>query len=235
LLAGAAERFEFGLLGGAGSRAGVLAGVELDGFDAEFFCEVDLLWVGVEEQAYSDAGGFQFVDRAGDGFAVADDVETALGGDFFAAFGDERCLIGANVASDRDDIFRGGEFQVQLDGHRLAEDAEVAVLNVAAVFAEVEGDAVGPAEFRERGRPDGVRLVGAASLPDSGDVVDIYAEKGHESNDTRGAGDGKWAGGLVRVESRRRRDAEEYSIRSFACRVNLRASASRRFVRCLVW
>jgi hypothetical protein len=67
-------------------------------------------------------------------------------------------------------------------------------LDVAAVLAEVERDAVGPAEFGERGRPDGVRLVGAASLPDGGDMVDIYAEQGHEGNDTREPGGGKWAG-----------------------------------------
>ena len=66
-------------------------------------------------------------------------------------------------------------------------------MDMAAVFAEMERDAVGPAEFRERGRPDGVGLVGAASLPDGGDVVDVDAKKSHESNDTRGAGGGKWA------------------------------------------
>jgi hypothetical protein len=193
LLAGFAERFEFGLLGGARGRAGVLACMKLDGFDAEFFCEVDLLGVGVEEQAYSDAGGFELVDGAGDGFAMANNVEAAFGRDLFAAFGHERRLIWPNVAGNRHDIFRGGEFEVQLDGYGLAEDAEVAVLDVAAVFAEVQRNSIRPAELGERGRPNRVRLVGAASLPDSGNVVDIYAEKGHESNDTRGAGDGKWA------------------------------------------
>ncbi len=58
----------------------------------------------------------------------------------------------------------------------FAEDADVAVLDVAAVFPQVDGDAVGSGEFGEGGGVDGVGLDGAAGLADGGDVVDVDAE-----------------------------------------------------------
>ena len=63
-----------------------------------------------------------------------------------------------------------------------AEDPQVAVGDVAAVLAEVEGDAVGPAHFGQRGRPDGVRLVGPPGLPHGGHVIDIDAELRHKAD-----------------------------------------------------
>jgi hypothetical protein len=57
----------------------------------------------------------------------------------------------------------------------------------------VERYPIGPAKLRQRSRPNRVRLIGAASLPDSGNVVNIYAKKSHKSNDTRAPRAGKWA------------------------------------------
>ena len=79
------------------------------------------------------------------------------------------------------DFRLAGHLQVQLDGDGLAEDAQVAVGDMAAVLAEVEGDAVGPAHFGQGGRPDGVRLVGAAGLPNGGHVIDVDAKLRHEA------------------------------------------------------
>ena len=72
-----------------------------------------------------------------------------------------------------------GHFQVQLDRHRLAQDAQVAVRDVAAVFAQMERDAVGPAQFGQGRGPDRVRLISPPRLPDRGHVIDVYAQLRH--------------------------------------------------------
>ena len=107
------------------------------------------------------------------------DVQAAFGGDLLAPLGHERDLVGLYLAGDRQHARLAGHFQVQLDGDRLAQDPQVAVLDVAAVLAEVERDAVGPAQFGQRGRPDRVRLVGPPRLADRGHVVDVDAEFCH--------------------------------------------------------
>ena len=74
---------------------------------------------------------------------------------------------------------RAGHFQVELHGDRLAEHAQVAVLNMAAIFAQMQRDAVGAAQFGQGRGPDRVGLVRAAGLAQRRYVVDIDAEKGH--------------------------------------------------------
>ncbi len=81
-----------------------------------------------------------------------------------------------------------GHFQIELDRDGLPQDAQVALLDVAAVFAEVERDAVRAAQFGQRRCPDGVWLEGPPRLADGGYVVNIDAEFGHYGINSASAG-----------------------------------------------
>ena len=61
-----------------------------------------------------------------------------------------------------------------------SEQADVAVLDVPAVFAEVDGDAVGPSQLGQHGRPDRVRLSPAPGLAERGDMIDVDTESEHD-------------------------------------------------------
>ena len=63
----------------------------------------------------------------------------------------------------------------------LAQAAHVLVLDVAAVLAQVDRDAVGAAEMRFDRRPHGVGLVGSACLPHGRHVIYVDAELNHKS------------------------------------------------------
>ena len=73
----------------------------------------------------------------------------------------------------------GRHLQVELDVDELAQPPHVLVLDVAAILAQVDGDAVGSAQVRFDGRPDRVGLVGAPRLPQRRDVVDVDTEFNH--------------------------------------------------------
>ena len=75
----------------------------------------------------------------------------------------------------------GGHLEVELDVHELAQAAHVLVLDVAAILAQVHGDAVGAAQVRLDGRPYGIGLVRAPRLAQGCDVVDVDAELDHAS------------------------------------------------------
>ena len=64
---------------------------------------------------------------------------------------------------------------------RLAQDAQVAVLDVPPVLAQVYGDAVGARELAQRGRHDGVGVARAALLAQRRDVVDVDVEANHDA------------------------------------------------------
>ena len=76
---------------------------------------------------------------------VAENVEAAFGGQFLPAFGDERHLIRPDGTRDLDDFVHGGHFEIQPLRYGLAENVQVAVLNVPAVLAKMDRDAVGAA------------------------------------------------------------------------------------------
>ena len=70
----------------------------------------------------------------------------------------------------------GGHLEVELDVHELAQASHVLVLDVPAILAQVDGDAVGAAQVRLHRRPHGIGFVRAARLPQRRDVVDVDAE-----------------------------------------------------------
>src|SRR5690606_13844839 len=80
-----------------------------------------------------------------------------------------------------------GEFEIQLHGDCLTEQVEIALLDVAAILAEVERNAVGTSQLGERGRPDRVGFVRHAGLTHRGHVVDVYPQDGHVGGCSRAA------------------------------------------------
>lgn len=99
--------------------------------------------------------------------------------------------MGLDAGGDCHHLISCGHFKVELDAGLGADDVDVAVCHVAAVFAEVHGDAVGVCEFDfvesacdvglaivvEVGW--GVRSCPVASLAERGDVIDVDGEMGH--------------------------------------------------------
>ena len=137
---------------------------------------------GVDEDAGHDAGRRRASRPApSTRFSCADDVEAALGGDLLAALGHQHRHLGPDAAGDADHLVGGRHLEVELDVGELAQPPHVLVLDVAAVLAQVHGDAVGAAQVRLDRGPHRVGLVGAPRLADGGDVVDVDAQLDHRS------------------------------------------------------
>ena len=121
-------------------------------------------------------------DGLGGGRPMGRDVEAPLGRDLLAAFRYERHLVGLHAAGDGDHLRENRPLEIELHLHRPAEHVEIAVLDVAPVLTEVDGDRIGPAELCKRRRPDRVGFDGAARLSERGDMIDVDAERGHETS-----------------------------------------------------
>ena len=141
---------------------------------------LDLGRLGVDEDAGDDAVVGQPADGVGDGGFLGQDVEPALGGDLVAAFGHQHRHLGLESNGDIDHLGGGGHLQVQLDLRLVAQPAHVSVLDVAAILAQMHGDAVGAPQVRLDGGPDRIGFIGTSRLADGGDVVDVDAEFDHE-------------------------------------------------------
>ncbi len=67
--------------------------------------------------------------------------------------------------------------EMNLDG--AANPEQIVVLDMAAVFAQVNGYRGGPRALRRERELDWIRIRGAPRLTQGRDVVDIHAELGH--------------------------------------------------------
>jgi hypothetical protein len=126
---------------------------------------------------------------------VPHDIEAALGGDFLAAFRDEADGVGPQ--GEREGGHRRGAGHLEVEpGADLfrAAGQDVALLDVAAVLAQVDGDAVGARRSQRKARATGsgstVAAHGGAGLPvaglaEGGAVVDVDAEEDHAARKTK--------------------------------------------------
>ncbi len=93
--------------------------------------------------------------------------------------------VGLHLARDLDHLVGGRHLQVEDAAHRLAQQAHVAILDVAAVLAQVHGDAVGAGELDERRRPQRIGIRRAARLAQRRHVVDVDVETDHQRLSSR--------------------------------------------------
>ncbi len=92
--------------------------------------------------------------------------------------------MGFELTSEVDHLVGGCHFEVEFDGDELFEEVDVAVLHVPAIFAEVDGDAIGAAQLGFVGGTDGVGLtegIGAfiAGLAKGRDMIDVDTKLNH--------------------------------------------------------
>jgi len=162
---------------------GEAAGVEFDEIYADLFGGFDLLEVGRDEEAHLDAGAFETVGATAEWFELAGCVEAAFCGHFLASFGDEADNVWFHEKRDLNDFGRIAHLEVKPGFNDVAQFPNVAVLNVAAVFAEMRGDAVSASRFANERGFDGIGFAAfhaaIAGFAESGDVIDVNAELEH--------------------------------------------------------
>lgn len=157
-------------------RMGISPGVQLDRGNAERPRCSDARRIGIDEEAHVDPGVAQLPHHSREPRAAAGDVETAFGGYLLAPLRNDRRLVGPQPARERDDIGARRKLEIEDGAHRRSEALHVAVLDVAAVLAQVNGDAVGARCLALGGGGYGVGNVGSACLPQRGDVIDVHIQ-----------------------------------------------------------
>lgn len=173
------QRVEFARDRGGITRFGVRAGVQFDGVGAGAFRGVDLQRVGIDEERGLDAAGTAARDRIADRGFVAQHVEPALGGQLGALLRHQGDLIGVHRERDPDHLVGDRHLEIQPRLHRLAQNLDVAILDVTPILAQVNGDTGSAGEFGEHGGVHRIGFRGAARLAHGGDVVDVDLESGH--------------------------------------------------------
>ena len=176
---GGQQPVEFGFAGGRGGGVGKGSGVQFDVGRANGHGCFDLARIGVDEKAGRDAGVDQGGDIAGQFGLAAGHAQAPFGGQFLALFRYEADHVGAAFEGDGAHFVGGGHFQVQAGLDCLAQDMDVAVADVPPVFAQMDDDGAGSAEFGQGGGSDRVGAFGQPGLADGGHMIDVDRKQGH--------------------------------------------------------
>ncbi len=134
------------------------------------------LFLGIDEQRDADAHGAKSGDDGQEAFGRARGVEPALGGELVAPLRHQ--AGGMRLVPERDFEHRLGRRHFEIERHRqlARQTRNVVVGDVAAVFAQMGGDAVGAGLGRQPGGAHRIGMPPAARVADGGDVIDVDAK-----------------------------------------------------------
>ena len=104
------------------------------------------------------------------------DIEAALGGALLAPLRHEAGGVRPGLDRDRHHLVGRRHFEIERLGDLGLQPRDVVVADVAAVLAQMRGDAVGAGLDRELGRAHRIGMPPAARVADGRDVVDVDAE-----------------------------------------------------------
>ena len=160
-------------------RLGIGAGVDFTDPRTNGRGRFDLGKVGIDEHARADPGVSQPGHRRAQPLELADDVEPTLGGHFMAALRHQHRHFGLELTGNRDHLVGRRHLEIELDMREFTKAADILILDVTTVFAQMHRDAVGPAQVSFDRGPDRIGFIGAARLADGSHMVDVDAEFDH--------------------------------------------------------
>ena len=117
--------------------------MDLDHRRAQPCRHLDLLRVGGDEQRHPDAGIVEPRDEGRQRIVLADHVQPALGGEFFAPLGHQAHRVGLCRERNPQHVLGRRHLEIQRLRYFGLEAGHVAVADMAAVLAQMRGDAVG--------------------------------------------------------------------------------------------
>ena len=118
----------------------------------------------------------QRLDEMAQVVLAAHDVEAALGGALLALLGHQAAGMRHVAQRDGQHLVGGGHLEVERPGQLALEAGDVVIRDVAAILAQVRGDAVGAGLHGEVRSAQRIGMPAAARVADGRHVVDVDAE-----------------------------------------------------------
>jgi len=169
------NRFPLPLTGTAANIA-ISSGVDFNRVCAGFARSLDLGSIGIDEQAHMNTAVLQAGNGVHDLYPVRDHVETALGGELLSLFRHKARVVRTQLFGKSHHRRRNGHFQIELGCDSLAQPFDVVILNMPAIFAQMNGNAVRAGLFGERRGFKRIGSYGTARLAHGCHMIDIDAE-----------------------------------------------------------
>ena len=150
--------------------------MNLDHRRAQLGRRFDLRRRAADEQRHPDAGMLERMHHRLELRALPDGIEPALGGALGALFRHQADRMRLLLSAMRGHLLGRRHFEIERLVDLRLQPRDVVVADMAAVLAQMRGDAVGAGGDGELGRAHRIGMAPAARIADGGDVVDVDAE-----------------------------------------------------------
>ncbi len=174
---GLADLFQLLLLLCNAIRLGVVTGMQ---FDSCCACALDgknLLLVSIEENRNRAAGLLQTLHCHGNPGFLSGHVQSTLGSQLLGGFRYQTDMFRLDALGNRQHLFGDRHFKIHRRADQLAQQLDIAVLDVTTVLAQMDGNAVCTGLLAQQRRLDRIGITTATGLTHGGDMVDVHTKQ----------------------------------------------------------
>ena len=150
--------------------------MQLDDRRARALGGFDLREIRRDEQRHANAGRGELAHAARHAFHVRGHVESAFGGDLGAILRHQAAVLRPHAHGDLQHLAGESHLEVHARLQQRPQRVHVAILDVPAVFAQMQRDVVGAGLLGQQRGMHRIRIRRAARLAHRGDVIDVDAE-----------------------------------------------------------
>ena len=173
---GRAYAFQFSgtLLGAAGIRIG--PGMQLHNRRARGNASFDLRRIRIDEQRHANPTRRKRRAGIANPVLLRYDIETAFGRQFLAALRHQATIGRLRIGRNGDHGVGDCHFQIDSCQQTLLHQREIALLDMSAVFAQMNRDTVRAGLLCDQRCRHGIRVTGQTCLPQRCDMIDVDAQ-----------------------------------------------------------
>lgn len=158
---------------------GVSARVKLHRVGPQFFGRFDLSKPGVDKKADLNPLPPETRNDPLKDLSFSDDIESALGRNFTPPLGDHTNFFGLEAERNFHNFRVKGHLQIKRPADRLLQAPQIRILNVPAVFPQVDCNSIRSAPHRLPGRFKRVGPFAPPGLAKRRHVIDIHTQFDH--------------------------------------------------------
>ncbi len=153
-----------------------MPGMDLDHWHTNGSGCLDLGQIGIDKQRDPDTGISQLGAKLTQPLLVPYNIKPTFSGQLLTPLRDETAIGRPNAAGDGGHLRGDGHLQVHPRLQKIAQHLDIAILDMAPVFAQMQGDRVRPCLFSEQSGLNRFGIAGPARLAQGGDMIDIDPE-----------------------------------------------------------
>ncbi len=150
--------------------------MDFDNRRAKTFGSIKLIFGRFDKQRHTDTRIAQFRHKPFKVIVAADNIQTAFCGPFFTLFRHQTYSMWLGRQRNRQHFVSCCHLEIKGQINFSAKSLHILVTDMATVFAQMRGNAIGTSSLCKGGGPHGIRTIATTRISNGSNMIDINAE-----------------------------------------------------------